>query len=80
MSENGLEVTEIQAERTGELPDMSFITKHAIGSTFLSVYCTSCSMIKAEGRVTLTVPEVQYSPRNEQFEVPNFHYEIYKQK
>lgn len=49
MSENGLEVTEIQVERTGELLDMSFIARYTISSTFLSVYCTSCSMIKAEG-------------------------------
>jgi len=69
---------EIQIERTGELLDMNFITKHTIGSTFLSVYCTSRRVIKAEGRVTLTVPEVQYSLRNTQFKVPYCHYEIYK--
>jgi len=57
---------------------MNFITKHTIGSTFLSVYCTSRRVIKAEGRVTLTVPEVQYSLRNTQFKVPYCHYEIYK--
>lgn len=78
MSENGLEVTEIQAERAGELLDTSFITRCTISSTFHTVYCISCSMVKAEGRVTLAVPEVQYFPRNAQFEVPNFHYEIYK--
>lgn len=78
MSEKGLGRTEIQRERTGELLDMNFITRHTIGSTFLSVYCTLCSMIKAEGRVTLTVPEVQYSLRNAWFKVLYFHYEIYK--
>lgn len=78
MSEKGLGRKEVKIERTGEWLDMNFITRHTIGSTFLSVYCTSRRVIKAEGRVTLTVPEVQYSMRNTQFKVLYCNYEIYK--
>lgn len=57
MSEKGLGRKEIQTERTGELLDMNFITRHTIGSTFLSVYCTSHRVIKAEGKVTFNSPQ-----------------------
>lgn len=62
MSEKGLGRKEIQTERTGELLDMNFIARHTIGSTFLSVYCTSRRVIKAEGKVSFNSPQSAVFP------------------
>lgn len=62
MSEKCLGRKEIQAERTGELLDVNFITRHTIGSPFLSVYCTSRRVIKAEGKVTFNSPQSAVFP------------------